>query len=50
VVCGAHYPSDIEASHVLGTELAMLMLENPGFRVQFQAARAELIAAGLAGR
>jgi acid phosphatase (class A) len=31
VVCGAHYPSDIEASHVLGTELAMLMLENPAF-------------------
>ena len=26
VVCGAHYPTDIEASHVLGVELAMMML------------------------
>lgn len=50
LVCGAHYPSDIEASHVLGTELAMLMLENPGFHAQFEAARAELAAAGLTGQ
>jgi len=50
VICGAHYPSDIEASHVLGTELAMLMLENPGFHAQFEAARAELKAAGLSGQ
>lgn len=50
LVCGAHYPSDIEASHVLGTELAMLMLENPGFHAQFEAARAELRAAGLTGQ
>lgn len=50
IVCGAHYPSDIEASHVLGTELAMMMLQNPGFQAQFQAARAELRAAGLTGR
>jgi acid phosphatase (class A) len=49
IVCGAHYPSDIEASHVLGTELAMMMLQNPGFQAQFQAARAELRAAGLTG-
>ena len=47
VVCGAHYPSDIEASHVLGTELAMTMLKNPGFAADFEAARAELKAAGL---
>jgi acid phosphatase (class A) len=47
VVCGAHYPSDIEASHVLGTELAMLMLENPAFHTEFEAARDELRAAGL---
>ena len=47
VVCGAHYPSDIEASHVLGTELAMIMLKNPGFAADFEAARAELKAAGL---
>jgi acid phosphatase (class A) len=49
VVCGAHYGSDIEASHVLGTELAMLMLQNPGFAAQVEASRAELRAAGLTG-
>jgi acid phosphatase (class A) len=50
VVCGAHYGSDIEASHVLGTELAMLMLQNPGFAAQVDASRAELRAAGLTSR
>jgi acid phosphatase (class A) len=47
LVCGAHYPSDIEASHVLGTELDLLMLQNPGFAAQFEASRTELRAAGL---
>jgi acid phosphatase (class A) len=50
VVCGAHYPSDIEASHVWGTELAMLMMENPKFAAQFAASKAELRAAGLTRR
>ena len=50
VVCGAHYPTDIEASHVLGVELAMMMLRDPGFAAQFEAARAELRAAGLTGQ
>jgi acid phosphatase (class A) len=49
VVCGAHYPSDIEASHVLATELDMMMLQNPGFAAQFAASRAESKAAGLTG-
>jgi acid phosphatase (class A) len=49
VVCGAHYESDIEASHVLGTEFAMMMLENPAFHAQFETARQELRAAGLTG-
>lgn len=47
VVCAAHYPSDIEASHVLGTELAMTMMKNPQFAADFESARAELKAAGL---
>jgi acid phosphatase (class A) len=47
VVCGAHYGSDIEASHVLGTELAMLMLKEPKFAAEFEASRAELRKAGL---
>ncbi|HUO21929.1 MAG TPA: phosphatase PAP2 family protein [Caulobacteraceae bacterium] len=50
VVCGAHYPSDIEASHVLGTELAMMLMENPKFQQEFELARAELKAAGLTAR
>lgn len=50
VVCAAHYPSDIEASHVLGAELAMMMLKDPGFAADFAAARAELKAAGLTTR
>jgi len=47
VVCGAHYPSDIEASHILATEMVMMMLENPAFHAQFLSAKAELKAAGL---
>lgn len=47
IVCGAHYPSDIEASHVLGTELAIAMMHKPAFAADFDAARAELKAAGL---
>jgi len=47
VVCGAHYPTDIEASHVFGTELAMMLMDNPQFAADFGAARAELRGAGL---
>jgi acid phosphatase (class A) len=47
VVCGAHYPADIEASHVFGTELAMMMMKEPTFAAGFKAAKAELRGAGL---
>jgi acid phosphatase (class A) len=47
LVCGAHYASDLEASHVLGTELVMLMMKEPKFAADFDAAKAELRAAGL---
>jgi acid phosphatase (class A) len=47
VVCGAHYPTDIEASHVLGTELAMMLMDNAQFADDFKASRAELRVAGL---
>jgi acid phosphatase (class A) len=47
VVCGAHYPGDIEASHVLGTELAMMMMEEPKFVADFKAAKTELRGASL---
>jgi acid phosphatase (class A) len=47
VVCGAHYASDLEASHVLATELVMLMMRDPKFAAEVDASRAELRAAGL---
>jgi acid phosphatase (class A) len=47
LVCGAHYASDIEASHVLGTELAMMLMDNPAFAADFKASQAELRSAGL---
>lgn len=47
VVCGAHYASDIEASHVLATTLVVKMLQNPEFAAEVEASRAELKAAGL---
>ena len=47
VVCGSHYPADIEASHVLGTELAMMLMREPGFAAEFAAAKAELRGVGL---
>ncbi len=47
VICGAHYPADIEASHVFGTELAMMLINEPKFAAGFKAAKAELRGAGL---
>lgn len=48
-VCGVHYPSDTEASHVLGTYVAGQLMANPTFAAQFDAARAELKAAHVTG-
>jgi acid phosphatase (class A) len=45
-VCGAHFPSDVEAGRLLGTSLAAVMLAQPGFRRDLEAVRAELKAAG----
>jgi acid phosphatase (class A) len=47
VVCGAHYVSDTVASEVVGTVTAQLLLHNAAFKPKFDAARAEMIAAGL---
>lgn len=44
-VCGVHFPSDTEASHVLGTLVAVRLLADPAFSARFAAARAELAAA-----
>jgi acid phosphatase (class A) len=50
LVCGDHYASDTEASHVLGTTLAVKLLSNPKVAAMFDASEAELKAAGLAAR
>lgn len=46
-VCGDHFPSDVEASHVLGSAVALQLLANPKVAPMVEAARAELHAAGL---
>jgi acid phosphatase (class A) len=46
VICGAHFPSDVEAGRLLGTSLAAVMLAQPGFSKDFQAIQIELRRAG----
>ena len=41
-ICAAHYPSDIEAGHVLGVLTARALLADPRLAPQIAAARAEL--------
>jgi acid phosphatase (class A) len=48
-VCGAHYASDVEASHVLGTVVGLQFLASPKVAPMIEAARAELRAAHLTG-
>lgn len=43
-VCGAHYASDEEASKTLAYAMFGLMLNNPQFRSELEAARAEWLA------
>lgn len=45
VVCGVHYRSDIEAGRIAGTALAAVAMNDPQFRAEFAAARAEIRAA-----
>lgn len=47
MVCGVHYRSDVNAGQVIGTAVALAMLQNPRFQTEMAAAKAELIAAGL---
>ena len=49
-VCGAHYPSDTEASHALGAVVAMELLASPVLQDKLAAARAELRQAGFTTR
>ena len=47
-VCGDHYHSDVEAGHVLGTTLGVLLLHNEQLSPEVDAAKAELKSAGIA--
>jgi acid phosphatase (class A) len=47
-VCGDHYHSDVEAGHVLGTTVGVLLLHNEKLKPELEAARAELKSAGIA--
>jgi acid phosphatase (class A) len=42
VVCGVHYPSDIEAGHVLAAGLFATLDADPAFRADMEAAKVEL--------
>jgi acid phosphatase (class A) len=42
LVCGVHHRGDIEAGRIAGTVLAAVVRNNPKFKVEFAAARAEL--------
>jgi len=42
-ICGVHYPSDTEASHVIGTLTAATLFSDPRLAGQIAAARAELL-------
>ena len=48
-ICGDHFASDTEASHVLGTAVAIQILGKPEIAPLVAAARAELVAAHLTG-
>ena len=48
-ICGDHFASDTEASHVLGTAVAIQILNSPKIAPMVEAAKAELRAAHLTG-
>jgi acid phosphatase (class A) len=49
VVCGVHYPSDIEAGRTNGSALVAALHANADFRADMDKARAELVAARKVG-
>lgn len=42
LIGGVHYPSDVEAGRLVGTSLAALMMQDPGFQADFAAATQEV--------
>lgn len=50
MVCGMHYRADIVGGQTLGTAVAAMLLRDPRFQADVEAAREELKAAGLTGQ
>ncbi|WEJ98113.1 MAG: phosphatase PAP2 family protein [Candidatus Sphingomonas phytovorans] len=48
IVCGQHFRSDVSAGQMLGLLIAERLMAEPAFRAAFDAARKELVAAGIA--
>lgn len=48
IVCGQHFRSDVSAGQMLGLLIAERLMAEPAFRTAFEAARKELVAAGIA--
>ena len=42
LIGGVHYPSDVEAGRIAGTVIAAFLLQNPAFKTEFEAAKAEM--------
>lgn len=42
LVCGVHYPSDVEAGRIAGAVIAAMLMQNEQFKRDFAPARAEL--------
>lgn len=49
VVCEVHFRSDVTGGQALGMLVAERLMAKPAFQADFAAARAELVAAGIAG-
>lgn len=50
LICGVHFPSDVEAGKLTGTALGAVMLATPAVRQALVPVRAELKAAGFTAR
>jgi acid phosphatase (class A) len=42
VLCGVHYPSDVEAGKISGSLIGAMLLQNPAFKAELGPAKAEI--------
>ncbi|MBA4809243.1 phosphatase PAP2 family protein, partial [Brevundimonas sp.] len=50
VICGVHYPSDVEAGRIVGAAMVAALKADPAFQADFAVAARELDEARRAGR